>query len=391
MNTTKKYFIHLLSSFLNGEAPERPQDINWENLYNLANIHSLTAVVTNQIMLLSDQDRPDTNTLKKFKQQLGYVLISYNEKINLINNLRNIFEKNKIPFIFVKGTHLRNLYPVKELRTSGDIDVYVNDCDFSESRQLLIDLGYLLEVDNTNICEYNIGKEKIELHAVSDYDHKYFSNIFEHSQKISKYEYALNLEEHLLFVLMHIAKHMSSYGAGVRMFMDVDVIIRHIDNFDYYSFIEKCAENNLAVFAKTVFSLCSFWFNTPVICEHDFSINNTFNTNFINSVIDGGSFGYERRKTGDYYVSKSISDKNNVNTLTKIKAILKMFFPKPGRLKKEFSYCKKHPVLLPVAWFHKMLIGVFVRGRHSLKTIEQIAKADSSALEYAEIIKELEI
>lgn len=391
MNPTKEYFIHLLSSFLNGEKPDSPKDIDWKELYKLANIHSLTAIVTNQIMLLSDEDKPDINTLKVFKQQLGYVLISYNEKVNLISDIRNVFNNNQIPFIFVKGTHLRNLYPVKELRTSGDIDVYVNDCDFPKCRQLLIDLDYMLEIDNANICEYKIGKESIELHAVSDYDHKYFSNIFEHSEKVSDYEYELNLEEHLLFVLMHIAKHMSSYGAGVRMFMDVDVIIRHIDHFDYHSFIKKCAENNLAVFAKTVFSLCSFWFNTPVPYEHDFSIDNSFNTNFVSSVIDGGSFGYEQRHTGDYYINKAISDGSKVNLLTKIKAILKMFFPSPDRLKNEFSYCKKCPVLLPAAWLHKILIGIFVRGRHSVKTIEQITKADSSAQDYADIIKELEL
>lgn len=392
MDKTKKYFIHLLSSFLNGEAPKPAEGINWEDLYELANIHSLTAIVTNEIMKLPNENKPDIQTFKKFKQQLGYVLISYNEKERIIGNLRDLFEKNEIPFIFVKGTHIRNLYPVKELRTSGDIDVYVNESDYAKAKKLLADKEDMkIDAENASICEFACGKEKIELHSTFDYDHEYFSNIFEHTRKVSDLEYELSLEEHLLFVIMHIAKHMRSYGAGVRMFMDVDVLVRSIDNFDCESFIKKCSDNKLGAFAKAVFSLCGFWFNTPVEKQIDFSIDSTFNNNFMNSIIDGGSFGYEQRRTGDYYVSQSVIDNQKVNTAAKLKAILKMFFPESETLKRKFAYCKKHPILLPIAWVHKTVVGAVGHRKNSIQTFKQIINADDSAKDYADIIKELEL
>lgn len=391
MNDTKKYFINILSSFLNNKSPATPDHIDWEELYKIANIHSLTAIAANQIMLLPAEKQPPKNILTKFKQQLGYTLISYNNKDKIVSRISSTFENNKIPFIFVKGTCLRELYPIKELRTSGDIDIYVKNKDFAVGRQLLIDLGYNLIIDNTNICEYEIGKELIELHSESDYDNIYFCNIFEHADKITPYEYRLNLEEHLLFVLMHIAKHMGSYGAGVRMFMDIDVIIRKIDNFNYDKFIKKCEENNISVLAKTAFSLCNLWFNTPVKSEHNFYTDSNFNTSFISTVIDGGSFGYQTRNTGDYYISNNISSNGEINFTTKVKAILQMFFPKKELLQNQFKYYKKHPVLLPIAWIHKIINGICKNSKHSWSTINRIAKADSSAADYAELIKELEL
>ena len=44
--------------------------------------------------------------------------------------------KSKIPHMPVKGWYLRNLYPVPELRTFGDIDILINKQDRKKADEI---------------------------------------------------------------------------------------------------------------------------------------------------------------------------------------------------------------------------------------------------------------
>lgn len=54
-------------------------------------------------------------------------------------------EEEKIPYAFFKGYELRELYPVPELRTMGDVDVLVRDEDLERTAEVLCGLGYQKE------------------------------------------------------------------------------------------------------------------------------------------------------------------------------------------------------------------------------------------------------
>lgn len=49
--------------------------------------------------------------------------------------------------------------------------------------------------------------------------------------KTNTNEFLIKKEYHLIYVLCHIIKHFNSCGAGIKMFMDIDAIIRKIKNF----------------------------------------------------------------------------------------------------------------------------------------------------------------
>ncbi|MCD7796963.1 MAG: hypothetical protein LUG95_05000 [Clostridiales bacterium] len=49
MTENEKYFISLLSSFLNSDkAPTPSSDINWDEIYRLSQIHNVSAISANQ-------------------------------------------------------------------------------------------------------------------------------------------------------------------------------------------------------------------------------------------------------------------------------------------------------------------------------------------------------
>lgn len=199
-------------------------------------------------------------------------------------------------------------------------------------------------------------------------------------------------ETHLLYILCHIAKHLNLTGAGVRMFMDVDVIIRHMkDNFSYDSFSKRCKALNIEVFTKTVFSLCKKWFDTPICPEYLTNSNDELTSLFENIIIEGGSFGFTARNLSDYYMHKGIAKGGKNGAIAKLNAVKFMLFPKKEYLKNNFEYAMNHPILIPLAWAHRIFIGIFKHTSNSKNTISGILKSDAGAAEYKKLLTELDI
>lgn len=302
--------------------------------------------------------------------------------------LRDDFNMNEWKFIFVKGTAIRHLYPVPELRTSGDIDLFFKKEKFDEILDYYKNKNFEI-ISNPNEIVLTVDGEHIELHNETDFDSPYFKNIFDMSDNQNKFEYGLDMETNLIYVLTHIAKHFNHLGAGIRMFMDVDVLIRNTDNFSSESFLSKCKAANIETFAKAVFSLCRLWFNTPV--ESDFVFSDDMLKKFENVIIDGGNFGFEGRTLGEYYIDKSLGNGEKNNLVAKLKAIMLLLFPSSEILKNNYLYAKKHPFLLPAAWLNRIFDGIFKRGKNSTNTVKQIFSSGSEAEEYKKLMNELGI
>ena len=388
MNSTKRYFINLISAFLNKTQYEYCDDVDYNELYRLSNIHNVCGIIAKQLMGFSAENRSKIDNLPAFRQQLGYTLMSYDKKQQLAEMLRNDFNNMNRDFIFVKGTAIRHLYPVAELRTSGDIDLFFRKEDYNEILKYCKDRNYNI-VNSSNEITITISGEHIELHSETDFDNPFFENIFDISVKNNNCEYCLDIENHLIYVLTHIAKHFNHLGAGIRMFMDVDVLIRNCDNFDYESFYKKCKAANIENFANAVFSLCRLWFDTPV--NSDFIFSDDMLRIFENVIIDGGSFGFEARNLGEYYIDKSLDSGSSNSLFAKIRAVLLLIFPDTKALKSNYRYAKKHPSLIPVAWINRMIDGIFRRGKNSANTIKQIFASGNEAEEYKKLMNELEI
>lgn len=390
MTDSKKYFISLISSFLNDNPPPAPlENADWKEIYNLANIHCVTAIIANEIAKLPKQTHPDSELLSYFKQQLGYTIISCENKAKIAQDIKNIFLQNEISFLIVKGAILRDYYPVSQLRSSGDIDFIIKEDDFERAKALFSGEQYR-NVSSTAAClVFDIGGDHIEIHNSSDYDNKFFSDIFSLAEN-NGYEYCLNDDIHLIYVLCHIAKHFSYLGAGIRMFMDIDVMIRHMGKtFDYEKILSLCEQANIAVLAKTVFSLCNLWFNTPVKCEVDLNDDAELLSLLESVIIDGGSFGYSSGGIGDYYIKESMGKDAKNNVFVKIKALFKLLFPSIAYLRRTYIYSNKHPILVPFAWFNRLYDGIFKRRKNSKKTLNSIFSNNEYSQTHKKLLNEL--
>ena len=383
MNSTQKLFVSLLSSHLNSTLPRWDNNCDGKELYRLAAVNGVSAITANELLRLPEKECLSQEILSQFRQQIGYTLMDFEEKERVCKKTVEVFCNENIDFLIVKGYVLRELYPVKEYRTGGDIDFIIRKKDLQKCEDALKTAGFALAEGGSYEASFDFDGQHIEVHTQLDCDHKYFEDIFDMCKNEGN-RYYIDNETHLLYVLCHIIKHFRLCGTGIKMFMDIDVLIRHIDNFNYDAFMKRCSLLGIEAFAKAAFSLCNYWFNTPVKAEIDFKEEAEFRELFETEIIEGGSFGFERRGLGSYYLGKA-------KGAGKIRAFFKMLFPDIKYLKSRYKYADAHPALIPFAWLHRLFSAIFIRGGHSLNTAREIANSGDSDSTYRQLLRELEI
>jgi len=376
MNSNKEYLIYLLSCFLNGEKPEG-REVDWSEVYRLADINDICGIVATEIKKLDAEAQPQGEVKSRFIQNIGYAVRRSEIRDYVIERLRSIFNELNTDFIFVKGAAINKYYPSRELRTSGDIDVVVRNDRFDY-------LVSVFENSKYNTTDFNIKGETlmfylsgvfVEIHTTADVDNAYFDNIFDLAEKCGDYEYSLSVNYHLIFVLLHLIKHMfADRGAGIRMLMDLDVLIRSINNFsedEFYSECDKAGELNNA---KLFLSVASEAFNTPVKDKLNFKQNKEIYDSIIDVMLDGGSFGYVVQSTGFYHYYVNNDSDKGVNTASKVKAVIRYIFPPVSYVRGYREYSKKHLILTPLAYAARAKDAFFKRRKKALSTFSQIVK-----------------
>ncbi len=385
MNAQKEYFVYLLSCFLSGDAP-LGRNVDFEELYKLADIHDVGAIIANELKKVDDEFKPDSVLLSHFTQLIGLTVIDYQKKEKVFDFIKVFLNANGIEHIFVKGMEVARYYPAPEFRTSGDIDVIVRKADFSRIRELMTVTDGIKVIDNqTNVVTVTVNGVSIEIHNNSDVWNEYFNDMFSLCDSKESYTYKLSEYNHLLYVICHLAKHIAYRGAGIRMLMDIDVLIRNISGFKYDEFLSICDNAGVMKTAMGLISLCAVWLNTPV--EQEVSFDDDLLKSFESVLLDGGSFGYEENTVPLKY----IKDANNASVSERIKILLRMAFPDKEYLKYCYPYYNKHGYLYPIARLNRLFDGLFRKRKQSIGAINQIKANGGSSAYQSEIIKELEI
>ena len=193
----------------------------------------------------------------------------------------------------------------------------------------------------------------------------YFDDIFLKAESDGKYEYHLSDYNHLLFVLLHLIKHLKLRGAGIRMLMDIDVIIRSIDVFNETVFTDLCKSAGVENTAKVILSFCNYCFNTPVSDSVDIRNNTELIERLAGVFLEGGSFGFETESLGLFHYHYNIGENEKLTKAKKIKALLRYLFPPVSYVREYNEYSMKYPLLIPFAYVIRIFKGFFKRRNRS--------------------------
>lgn len=395
--SSREYFIYLLSCWLNKEKPRGSEETNWQEIFSLAESHSVTAIIASKIKELPHGSRPKGKLLSAYNQRLGYAVQSYEIKMRAMTYLIKTLSDAGIDHLLVKGAVLRFLYPSPELRTSGDTDVVVRPSEYERAIEALRKAGFRIDFVRQYFSQVAYGGELFDLHteleSINVQSKIYYSTPFDDISESTGHTYKLKPIYHLLYVITHIAYHLKNGGAGVRMIMDIDALLRYYPDMDMERFTALCDNIKIKRTAQVLIALSKKWFKTPVAVDYTFedSDERSFYENLSDIIINGGVFGYKNGGVGMVNLQRSMGEDGKSGIKASLKAFFKWLFPSASYLKKYYYYCYKHSVLLPVAWFHRFFKALFGHFSVAKKIAGEMFTKQEMSAKYFDVLTELQI
>ena len=203
----------------------------------------------------------------------------------------NVLEEARIPFIPLKGSVIRDYYPEPWMRTSCDIDVLVHEEDTGKAEAYLLEAGYTRGEDATthDYCYYSPRHIHVELHYTLTQENFTVANnaltdVWQYVTPVrdGSWCYAMEPEYFLLYHLAHMAKHILHGGCGLRPFLDL-WLLEHKMPYDK----EKCRrllENTkLWTFSGAAKDLSCVWLESAEHTPRTWALSNY--------IMTGGVYG----------------------------------------------------------------------------------------------------
>lgn len=398
VNYNYKFFIELINSFISNEPVKPKYDVEWDEIIRLAKINNLLGILFTSIEKMDKSNRPKEELYNKLKRNF-LLQIRNSDQIDMyVKKVIKAFEQEDIDHIFLKGYEIKYCYPVTELRSMSDVDILIRKEDREKSDKILKDLGYKGNFTNCEVWDYRKKISYLEIHTsmVSDeikqgidYN-KYFSNPWEHAVLTSKNTYKLEEEYHLIFLLVHMAKHFSECGCGIRMFLDIEFYLKKYSQILDWDYIWRELKNlELVAFTEIVFTLCNRWFHSEIPIE-PFDLEEDFYEKITENVLLGGIFGFE---LSNYKLGMVRHDLNKSNSYFKssFKICKRLIFPPYEELikQKQYSKIKNKKYLILFAWIYRLLYILIRRGKQGFSYLFDILFGKNKIKEQNETMNKL--
>lgn len=391
MNEESVYLLKVLKGFVLGENPGSFHG-NWMELMHLAYIHSVVGILGYMVRTYPDESSEKVSEV--MRRQCLHSVALFSSRAEQMKELIRKMDENEIDHLIFKGYVVKDYYPVPELRTFGDIDFLIHPKDRQKCDDLMMQMGFERKTDWEPVYSYVRKMEYYEIHTdvmevdVSDKaDYKgYFQQIWEHAHLAEGHTWELTPEFHFLYLLTHIAKHISGSGAGIRMYMDIAVFIRHFGTELDWEYIQQELDKLCFTdFSNMVLTVVQRYFGveSPIMLK---AVPEEVLQDFMTFTMEGGTFGYDGRNSG---VISLKSQNRNEESVSRTATFLHRMFPSAASLEKRYTYLQNKHWLLPIAWVHRFFLTRDTWGKHA-KEAQDIMSADTEeVLKLKRIYKEI--
>ena len=354
MTGTQSLLIRLLRDHINRRPTEGAGGDELHGLAVLAAIHGLSGFVTAQL-----GDRYSGNEENALVSSLGSCAAEYVRRRENYEELKIAFRDAGLWFIPVKGILIAEEYPVPELRVMGDIDIIISKDERRPVENLLKTLGWRETSRTGDTVSYENATCSVDVKAAGSSD----TGITEPPEG-SAGEIIPDRNEHLVYLIAHLANHIKETGCGIRQFLDLAIFLK-TGGTDGERVRDLIENRGFSTFAAYAFGLTEKWFGTPApysAGETDPEVSGRLG----DEVMSGGVFGRQNSENGLLFSAKNASDGAGP-----VRIFFRRLFP-PYRQMRLFGYCgwlNGRPYLLPVAWIVRLFRCVFTRSpAESLRT-----------------------
>ena len=354
----------VIKSALSGESSVLPDDFNIEELIDLASEHQITNILYEGAVLCGVDISCDG--MKRLFSRCCKNLMVSEEQLYEINTVCDLFEKNGIKHMPVKGTVLKSRYPKSDMREMSDADILIDPADYPKIKEIMTSLGYSEHMESDHDFTFKKGKTTMEMHKyLVSASHKemfeYFENVWERARLVdgTKNRYELLPTENYIYIFMHLAKHYIDGGVGIKHI--TDMFILQDDIYDKEYIISSLKKMKLDRFYGNISDMISVWFygkDANEITDH-----------ISEYIINSGAYGtYENHIISQ--TAGGISEKNAKNG--KMKRYMQLIFPSVANMKYAYPVLKKAPILLPFVWVYRW-VAVLLGKRGNISNAKRSA------------------
>lgn len=375
-------FDVVLQIFVDGAAGKKTvldKEVNPDELLNLAKEHNIYYSVL-EAMLISDIVSDEEHREAHKKTVKNIQLTSYFKHLKYAEILK-VFENNNIPYALLKGYSVARYYKNPYTRLSGDTDVLINKVDEKKALKILKEYGFELVELSTSEMKHSVLNHPelgvMELH-VALYNKKTQQLWFEDDgckwqvdlafSKLEKipfddmYYYTLPPDENIMFLFEHNVKHFISGGTSIRALMDFFLVYISDKKINHALFYDKVRKMNLEkLFHAMIATIERFMPFEGIDVPFYKNPGDEFVDAILQDMYDGKWLGYGGDGGND--VSRDLFEKKRRSDLneTEDKNFLKQLFPPVRQLQNNYKYSLRYPVLIPIAWTHRILRKIFVK------------------------------
>lgn len=356
MNKEYQVVLQFLNAFLHKKGNTFVEPCDWAIVYKLTEINSVSGIV-GYVFQQADVDGVPEVICRKYEDDFLSTIMISTIRDEAMKSLIVLLNKYCIDHLLFKGYIVKDLYTVPELRTYGDIDFAIRREDRSRCNALMRKNGYCLLDDWEPVYSYEKDNEHYEIHTElldsnlnNNYDYQaYFRDFWKHTDHADQHSFTLNLDFHLIYLLMHIAKHVYGSGAGIRMYLDIAFYLRaYRHQIDWEHFRQEVHTLKIDRFVNTVFTAVERWFEieSPISLK---AVDDEFMDEFLTFTLNGGVFGHNSKAAKLSEVRKN----SKGGSVKRTDTLLKRAFPSANTIKIRYTYLDCKPWLLPVAWVHR--------------------------------------
>ena len=347
-------------------------------LYETSKKHDLAHLIADALLKNKWVDR-ESVAGKVFARELQTSVFRYEQIRYELESVCTVLEEAKIAHMPLKGSVIRALYPQPWMRTSCDIDIYVQESDLDNATNVIVEkLGYRVEKKTTHDMDmYAPSGVHLELHydLIEDTVYPKFkkplSEIWANAVPVKDgaYTYKMTDEDFYFYHVAHTAKHLRNGGCGIRSFIDLWYLEKALPyNQDKVSALLQ--ESGLTKFAQSARKLVGVWFDGET---HD-----SVSAEMEAFIVRGGVYGVHEN-TIAVQVSKG-----------RFSYFLARVFPPYREMVGKYPTLKKCPILYPFYIVRRWFNLLFVRGR-AKNSVKEFNLAMKKAKESREtrLLKEL--
>lgn len=369
----------LVKSSITGEKYTLPEELSLDDIFYLSQRHSIVPLV--YIGLINCGIDKENCIMKNMLSVYCNYLIKSEIQMKAVEQLFDVFEKNNVCYMPLKGCKLKSLYANPELRAMGDADILIKREQYPKIEILMNNLGYVFDSAGDHDYAWKSDKLFVELHykLFPDYSTA-FTDFFSDGWKLATNNngcyYSMNIEDEFIYIFVHYAKHYRNGGIGFRQVIDLWLYMKTHINMDF-SYINKIMVRlNLVDFYHNTMKLIDYWFNggekDSIVCL------------MANYIINSGNWGtIEMHAKAKGVVSAQNSGSSLI--VGRFKAIIRIFFPSYNDIKMKYPVLKTHKYLLPAIWIFRWVDSVIKRPKNFkviMNEVNILSKEDVSSLEY---------